>query len=302
MFDTHRVIKTLCIFLLLCFWIKVCSLLYINKNKKLIEMFYSGKVDYVAVDTMAPKGCPWHGDRHGTGEHSHGCTDCSNGKVRKLNIATGKYECKDCASNQIVKDGDCETCPSRKKPNATQTSCTPCERGTAGRDGYCPPCTQNYTYASSTGQDVCTPSTRNRNETPDVCVVMTTENGGYTGETPQRYDAYTNSGPWEGCCVDDDCGNDADGYKLYCKSFTNLNKRCLNDRGMKGWCDGEINYKYDIYWDNTNKTNRCFTIDCNDRSVTDCKATKYRDINRSPAQRCKVTKPRVGADRCDNVR
>ena len=46
-------------------------------------------------------------------------------------------------------------------------------------------------------------------------------------------------------------------------------------------------YKRAIYWDNGDKTQRCFTKDCNERDWSECRT--LRDINRSPEVRCGQT-------------
>ena len=58
---------------------------------------------------------------------------------------------------------------------------------------------------------------------------------------------------------------------------------------MKGWCghpdQNHLNYKGDIYWDNWDKTQRCFTKDCDERSDDEC--LTIGDINRNPFIRCR---------------
>ncbi len=81
MFDTHPIIKTLFIFLLSCLWI-IVYYFCIKQKKKLIEMFYSGPIDYPAFDTMAPKGCT---PSNSHGSHTHACDVCATGQIRSLN-------------------------------------------------------------------------------------------------------------------------------------------------------------------------------------------------------------------------
>ncbi len=182
----------------------------------------------------------------------------------------------------FIQKYECSPCPNGKQPDRYKTGCENCPVGTAGENGTCEKCIgRSY---SRGGAASCTPITRNVNETPDVCVSMRTINGGNWYE--RDIDPYSmgSVAEWNGCCTTSDCAGD-----LECVSFTNLPKRCLDDSRMKGWCghsdQDHLNYKGDIYWDNVDKTQRCFTKDCDERSYDEC--LTIGDINRYVFIRCR---------------
>lgn len=247
-------------------------MIFIIKKQGLLEKYIDALPDVNGANKCSGP----HSRDSSASTHYHGMCPCPSGHE-----SDGSTGCKLCSAGTAGTGGTCDSCPDGHKPNNTKTDCEKCPRGTAGTGGSCNKCLDR-TYASNTGRSSCKSVSRNVNVTPDTCMIMNIDmdNGGNVEEKTNNPYSENSVGDWGSCCEHKDCANDK-----FCVSFDNLPKRCLNDGMMKGWCGSQPDYKGDKYWDNTNKTWRCYTKDCDERNDENC--TTLRDINNNPEVRCK---------------